>query len=49
MPPERLADLEIILYEKIRQKTFTKEDEGKTLLRAFKYFDLSGKGVIDIA
>lgn len=46
--PERLADLEIILYEKIRQKTFTKEDEGKTVNRAFKYFDVEEKGVIDI-
>lgn len=47
--PERLADLEIILYEKIRQKTFTKEDEGKTVYRAFKYFDMAEKGVIDIS
>lgn len=46
--PERLADLEIILYEKIRQKTQTKEDEGKTAKKAFKYFDLFDKGVIDI-
>lgn len=29
--PERLTDLETIIYEKIRQKTFTKEDEGKTV------------------
>lgn len=46
--PERLADLEVILYEKIRQKTFTKEDEGKTAYRAFKYFDLAEKGVVGI-
>jgi len=46
--PERLADLEIILYEKVRQKTNTLEDEGKTLKRAFKYFDVHEKGVIDI-
>jgi len=46
--PERLADLEVILYEKIRQKTFTKEDEGKTAYKAFKYFDLVEKGVVAI-
>lgn len=46
--PERLADLEIILYEKIRQKTFTKEDEAKTAKKSFKYFDLLDKGVIDL-
>lgn len=46
--PERLAELESILYEKIRQKTFTKEDEGKTVKKAFMYFDLEGKGVVDI-
>lgn len=45
--PERLAQLETILYEKIRQKTFTKEDEGKTLKKAFQYFDLEGKNVVD--
>ena len=46
--PERLAELETIIYEKIRQKTFTKEDEGKTVKKAFQYFDLEGKGVVDI-
>lgn len=45
---ERLDDLELILYEKIRQKTFTSEDEGRTVYRAFKYFDVVEKGVIDI-
>ena len=46
--PERLADLEVILYEKIRQKTLTKEDEGKTAYKAFKYFDLAEKGVVEV-
>jgi len=45
--PERVAELETILYEKIRQKTFTKEDEGKTARKAFKYFDLDDSGIID--
>ncbi|CAD8165837.1 unnamed protein product [Paramecium octaurelia] len=46
--PERLAQLEIILFEKIRQKTVTKDDEGKTAKKAFMYFDLENKGTIDI-
>eukprot|EP00331_Platyophrya_macrostoma_P029949 CAMPEP_0176456796 /NCGR_PEP_ID=MMETSP0127-20121128/31510_1 /TAXON_ID=938130 /ORGANISM="Platyophrya macrostoma, Strain WH" /LENGTH=527 /DNA_ID=CAMNT_0017846841 /DNA_START=40 /DNA_END=1623 /DNA_ORIENTATION=- len=45
---ERLADLEVILYEKIRQKTVGLDDEGKTMKKTFKYFDLENKGVIDI-
>ncbi|KAL4478841.1 hypothetical protein ABPG72_009667 [Tetrahymena utriculariae] len=47
--PERLSDLELILYEKIRQKTLPGEDEGRTVYRAFKYFDIAEKGVIDIS
>lgn len=46
--PERLAELETIIFEKIRQKTFSKEDEGKTVKKAFQYFDLEGKGVVEI-
>lgn len=46
--PERIADLEAILYEKIRQKTLVKEDEAKTVKKAFKYFDLDDSGTIDL-
>lgn len=46
--PERLADLEIILFEKIRQKTSTSEDEGKAIRKAFKLFDLNDSGVVNI-
>lgn len=45
--PERLEQLEHTLYEKIRQKTLVKEDEAKTLYKAFKYFDLNDTGVVD--
>lgn len=44
---ERLTELENIIYEKIRQKTLTKEDEAKTSKKAFKYFDIMDTGVID--
>ena len=46
--PERLHQIESILFEKIRQKTNPKEDVGKTIFKAFKYFDLTEKGVVDI-
>ena len=46
--PERIADLELILYEKIRQKTVSQHDEGKTVKKAFFYFDLEDKGVITL-
>lgn len=46
--PERMQELEITLYEKIRQKTPTKLDEGQTIKKAFKHFDAFDKGVIDI-
>lgn len=42
--PERLAELENIIFEKVRQKTLEGEDEGETVLRAFRYFDLNNTG-----
>lgn len=46
--PQRLAQLEQIVFEKIRQKTLPKDDEGITVKKAFKYFDLTDQGTIDI-
>lgn len=45
--PERLEQLEHTLYEKVRQKTLVKEDEAKTLSKAFKYFDINDTGVVN--
>ena len=44
---ERLNNLEAILFEKVRQKTLKFDDEGKTIRRVFKYFDLNETGLID--
>ena len=44
---ERVRQVEVTTYEKIRDKTYIKEDEGITSKTAFKYFDLEDKGVID--
>eukprot|EP01017_Pseudomicrothorax_dubius_P009760 TRINITY_DN13383_c0_g1_i9.p1 TRINITY_DN13383_c0_g1~~TRINITY_DN13383_c0_g1_i9.p1 ORF type:complete len:501 (+),score=153.03 TRINITY_DN13383_c0_g1_i9:30-1532(+) len=46
--PDRLLFLENLLYEKIRQRTVGNDDEGKTVKKAFKYFDLEDKGVVTL-
>lgn len=45
--PERIRQVELTSYEKIRDKTFIKEDEGIQSKSAFRYFDLEDRGVID--
>jgi len=40
--------LELLLYEKIRQRTNSKEDEGRTLRRAIKYVDTADAGAITL-
>ena len=34
------------MFEKIRQRTHGADDEGKTVLKTFRHFDLNGNGVI---
>jgi len=46
--PDRIIKLENILFEKIRQATNAKVDEGQTLYKAFKYYDLEEKGVVNL-
>ena len=38
--------METIIFEKIRQRTHGADDEGKTVKRIFKHFDLEGYGTI---
>lgn len=49
VPAARLAELESVIFEKIRQRTHGADDEGKTVKRFFKHFDLHGRGVINAA
>ena len=49
VPPARLAQLEDIIFEKIRQRTHGADDEGKTVRRIFKHFDLDGYGTIEFS
>jgi len=46
---ERVAELESIVFEKIRQRTHGNDDEGKTVKKIFKHFDLQGYGTIQPA
>jgi len=46
---ERLAEIENIVFEKIRQRTHGADDEGKTTKKIFKHFDLEGFATIQPA
>jgi Ca2+-binding EF-hand superfamily protein len=44
--PERVEELQSIIFEKVRQRTHGADDEGKTVKKLFRHFDLNGNGVI---
>lgn len=46
--PARIAEMEDTIFEKVRQKTHGSDDEGKTIMRLFRHFDLDGYGTIDL-
>lgn len=43
----RVQEIEDVIFEKIRQRTHGADDEGKTMRKVFKHFDLDGFGTID--
>ena len=45
--PEYMESLEAKMYEKMRQRTGPKEDEGKALMRTIRYVDNLGTGAIN--
>jgi Ca2+-binding EF-hand superfamily protein len=45
----RLAEIEDVIFEKIRQRTHGADDEGKTVRKIFKHFDLDGFGTIEFS
>jgi Ca2+-binding EF-hand superfamily protein len=45
---ERVAELEDILYEKVRQRCKGNDDEGKTMMKVFRYFDTDNTGAISL-
>lgn len=47
--PKRISELETIVYEKVRQRTHGSEDEGRTMRKVFKKFDLNDSGCISFS
>lgn len=44
--PHKLAQLQLQVFEKVRQRTHGADDEGKTLKKIMKHFDVEGYGTI---
>jgi len=42
----RLSEIETVIFEKVRQRTHGADDEGKTIKKTFKHFDLNDSGTI---
>lgn len=47
--PERVLDIEMRVFEKVRQKTVGTDNEGVTLRRKFSHVDRFGLGIIDFS
>ncbi|OMJ67014.1 hypothetical protein SteCoe_35940 [Stentor coeruleus] len=45
---ERLNQIEDVFYEKIRQKTRATEDEGKVIIKLFRFFDADNSGSVSL-
>ena len=45
----RLAEIEDVVFEKVRQRTHGADDEGKTVRKIFRHFDLDGFGTIEFS
>lgn len=37
---DRLKQMEVTVYEKVRQKTYVKKDEGDKAKGSFRFFDM---------
>lgn len=48
MSQARLTQLVDIVFEKVRQRTHGADDEGKTVRKIFRHFDLDGFGTIEM-
>jgi hypothetical protein len=47
IPDNKVADIEMRVFEKVRQKTVGTNNEGITLRNKFAYVDKFGLGIID--
>lgn len=39
--------MEVTVFEKTRQKTYIKKDEGEKGKGSFRFFDMEDKGIVD--
>lgn len=46
--PQRIAEMEEILYEKVRQRTHGADDEGKTAAKVFRHFDMDESNYVTL-
>lgn len=46
--PQRIEELQDILYEKVRQRTHGADDEGKTAAKVFRHFDVDESGFVSL-
>ena len=44
---DRLKQMEVTIFEKVRQKTYIKKDEGEKGKTGFRFFDMEDKGIVD--
>lgn len=44
---DRLKQMEVTIFEKVRQKTYIKTDEGEKSKGGFRFFDMEDKGLVD--
>jgi len=46
---QRLEEIQDIIFEKVRQRTHGADDEGKTVRKIFRHWDLDGFGTIEFS
>lgn len=46
--PQRVEELENIIFEKVRQRTHGADDEGKTIRKVFRHYDVNENGVLSL-
>lgn len=48
-PQEKLTALKNIIFEKVRQRVHGNDDEGKVIIRHFRFYDLDSSGALNVS
>jgi len=48
-PQEKLTALKNIIFEKVRQRVHGNDDEGKVIIRHFRFYDLDSSGALNLS